>query len=388
MINRIGERFGYASCARPSGELIWIHAASVGESTAALALIESMNKLYTKYHFLITSTTVSSADILNQKIPSNTVHQFIPFDNIIFIKMFLHHWRPTLGIIIESEFWPCLISQCAKICPILWINARISDKSIQRWRYLRQFFIDTIENFSEIISQSELDLTKFKALGVQNIKNLGNIKFANKQLDCDHNLCTQLLGSLKNKRIIVAASTHYEDEQIVLDAIVKLKVHFSDLYFIVIPRHPERKNELITFCAHRNLTYSIESIVHHPQLDKDLYIVDSFGKLGVFYNIADIVFVGGTGVGGHNILEPACFSKLIIFGPDMSNFMGIAREILAADAAIQIQNAESLFSKLLYFLSPGNIHEVQTYRTNALTFVQSQQQILTEYMAVIGRYLG
>ncbi|MCC8399587.1 MAG: lipid IV(A) 3-deoxy-D-manno-octulosonic acid transferase [Rickettsia endosymbiont of Platyusa sonomae] len=395
-IKRMGERFaiGYAHTKR-NETLVWIHAASVGESMIALTLVENINDLWLKrtmpktaLKFLVTSGTKSSAKILQQKLPVNAVHQLIPIDNIIFVKKFFRNWQPTLGIFIESELWPCLISEGKKHCKLLLLNARISDKSFASWKKISSFFRAITSNFSEIIVQSNIDYEKFMQLGMTNINNLGNIKFANKRLPVNEQELTILAQHMATKKIIVFASTHLEDESVLLSIVKPIKQQYPNCYFILIPRHPERKNDIGKACTQLNLTYSIKSEQNIPILTDDLYIVDKFGELGLFFSISYISFVGGSfKQGGHNVLEPAYFANYIIFGPDMSNFANIANEMLANKAATQIQNESDLLNKMEYLLSETGIEEAKIYQTNALEFVNKNQQILGNYLAIIEKYL-
>ncbi len=395
-IKRIGERFAIGHTHTKRNEtLVWIHAASVGESMIALTLVENINNLWLKrtmpktaLKFLVTSGTKSSAKILQQKLPVNAIHQLIPIDNIIFVKKFFQNWQPSLGIFVESELWPCLISEGKKHCKLLLLNARISDKSFESWKKISSFFRSITSNFSEIIVQSNTDFQKFTQLGMTNIDNLGNIKFANKKLPVNEQELTILAQHMSTKRIITFASTHLEDESVLLNVIKPIKQRYPNCYFILIPRHPERKNDIGKACTQLNLTYSIKSEQNIPILTDDLYIVDKFGELGLFFSIAYISFVGGSfKQGGHNVLEPAYFANYIIFGPDMSNSANIANEMLVNKAAIQIQNEIDLLNKIEYLLSEIGIEEAKIYQTNALEFVNKNQQILGNYLAIIEKYL-
>ncbi len=395
-IKNIGERFAIGHTHTKRNEtLVWIHAASVGESIIALTLVENINNLWlkrtmpkTSLKFLVTSGTRSSGKILQQKLPQNAIHQFIPIDNIIFVKKFFRNWQPNLGIFIESELWPCLISEGAKHCELLLLNARISDKSFESWKKISSFFRLVTASFSEIIVQSNRDFQKFTQLGVTNIVNLGNIKFANKKLPVNEQELTILTQHMSGKRVIVFASTHLDDEVVVLNIIKPIKQRHPDCYFILIPRHPERKNDIGKACAQLNLTYSIKSEQNIPILTDDLYIVDKFGELGLFFSIAYISFVGGSfKQGGHNILEPAYFANYIIFGPDMSNSADISNEMLTNKAATQIRDENDLLNKIEYLLSETGTQKAKVYQANALEFVNKNQQILGNYLNIIEKHL-
>ncbi|XVN42333.1 MAG: lipid IV(A) 3-deoxy-D-manno-octulosonic acid transferase [Candidatus Rickettsia vulgarisii] len=390
-IKRIGERFAISKFPmQNNNNLIWIHAASVGESAIALNLVENINNFSSiSLQFLVTSTTRSSAKILQQKLPKNAIHQFIPIDNIIFVRKFFHKWQPHLGIFIESELWPCLISEGSKHCKLLLLNAIISDKSFKRWQKFNSFFKEIVINFNQIIVQSNKDFQKYTGLGVtNNVINLGNIKFANKPLAVNKDELAVLSQHFTNKKIIVFASTHLEDEQVVLKVIKPIKSLFPDCYFILIPRHPERKDDIVKMCNQLGLNYSIKSNNNLPILTDDLYIVDKFGELGLFFSLAYISFIGGSfKQGGHNILEPGYFSNYIIFGPDMNKNTNLANDMLNSHAATQIKNEEDLLNKIKYLLSEKGSTEVKIYQDNALKFVSKNQQILNNYLAIIEKYI-
>lgn len=396
-IKHVCERFAISKISPKKDDfLIWLHAASIGESNIALTLIEAINGLWLKtprskttLRFLVTTGTTSSTALLQQKLPSNAMHQFVPIDNIIFVKKFFRHWQPQLGIFIESELWPALISEGSRYCKLLLVNARLSDKSFKSWKQLSYVFRSIVYNFSQIIVQSDKDFYKFTQLGItNNIINLGNIKFANKQLPVNNLVLNTLITQLNNKKIIVFASTHPEDEQALFSLIKPVKQQYPDCYFILIPRHPERKDDITIRCKEFKLSYRLKSEHSQPILTDDLYIVDTFGELGLFFSVAYLTFIGGSfKQGGHNILEPAYFSNYIIFGPDMSNFADMASNMVNNNAAIQIQDEQELLNKIIYLLAPKGFKEVQTYQTNALKFVNKNQQILSNYLAVIEQYL-
>ncbi|MCZ6903475.1 MAG: lipid IV(A) 3-deoxy-D-manno-octulosonic acid transferase, partial [Rickettsia endosymbiont of Ixodes persulcatus] len=362
--------------------------ASVGESMAALTLIHNISKRHPDVRFLVTSWTKASAKILSTKLPKIATHQFLPIDNIIFTRKFLRNWQPNLGIFIESELWPYAINEGAKQCKLLLVNARISDKSFKAWQKRKNFFQLILKNFSKIIVQSERDLQKFNKLGVSDVINLGNIKFANEKLPVNQEELSKLSSYLNNRRVVVFANTHLEDEEIILPIIKSLKEQFLDCYVILIPRHPERVKSIIDNCKSHNLSATAKSQNDLPVLSDDLYIVDRFDEMGLFFSVATISFIGGSfKQGGHNILEAAYFSNCIIFGPDMSKNTDIAKGVLQHKAAIQIKNGEDLLIKLKYLFRSNNSLELKIYRENALKFVENNQKVLYEYLKVITQFL-
>ncbi|MGI4775932.1 MAG: 3-deoxy-D-manno-octulosonic acid transferase [Janthinobacterium lividum] len=386
-LGRILERFGISSQNRPKGEVIWLHAASVGESNIIVNLIKNITPAQ-KVTYLVTSGTLTSAQILKNKLPINAIHQFLPYDNFIFIRSFLRKWQPYLGIFVEAEIWPSLINEASKTCKLLVINAHISDKSFDKWSLVRSFFQKNMSNFSEVLTQSDRDFNKYEALGLKNLTNLGNIKFSNEKLHVDNLEFEKLHKSFQNRKIIVLASTHPQDEQVILSIIKPIRCIFPSSYFILVPRHSERRNEVALQCDHFNITYSLRSKLLVPNLSDDVYIVDTFGDLGLFYNLAYISFVGGSfSNGGHNPLEPAYFSNLILLGPDMSNYQNITDNMLEYKAAIQFYACHDLLNLLKYYLADENYAETLIYKDNSLFFVKKHQYILERYLSILKKYI-
>lgn len=382
------QRLGFTCAQRLPGKLLWIHAASVGESMIAITLIRALSVSYPKYNFLVTTGTLSSAQILEKSLPQNATHQFTPIDNFLVVRKFLNHWKPDLGIFIESELWPCLITEASNKCNLMLVNARLSDKSYKRWQSKKWLFKLIIDSFKKIIVQSKTDLYKYQQLGCSNPINLGNLKFVNKELAVNKQTLLSLKNLFGNKKIFVAASTHKEDEDVTLQIITNFKQAKINYFPIIVLRHPERRDELASQCYKLGLKFSIRSSRQLALLDNDLFIVDSFGELGLFYSLAFIVFVGGSFKrGGHNLVEPAYFDNIILLGPDMSNFQNIAEEMIEKQSAIQIHNAEELALKVKFFLNEDNVIEADKYRRNAFEFVSDRRETLNNYLREIGRFL-
>lgn len=387
-VKSLMQRLGVIEVTKPKGKLIWMHAASVGESMVAVTLTKALSNLYPNINFLITTGTLSSAKILETSLPANATHQFVPLDNIIIVKRFLSHWKPNLGIFIESEFWPCLVSEAAKKFNIIVVNARLSDKSFNRWMNRKNLFNIIVSRFKLVATQSVTDLKKYKTLGCERAINLGNLKFANKELEVNKAQLKELKNIFQNKPIFVASSTHAEDEEVTLQIIKDFKKDKVDYYPIIILRHPERRNEISKKCRNLGLSFTLRSQNNLPSLEDDLYIVDSFGELGLFYNLSNITFIGGSFKrGGHNLVEPAYFDNIIILGPDMSNFQNIATEMIQEKCAIQISDKAELAKEILFFLDKQNKKKSQELIDNARKFVDNREETLDNYLKEIKKFL-
>lgn len=386
--NSLKERLGFFTKKRPQDPLIWLHAASVGESMIAITLVNAISNKYPGYQFLVTTATLSSANILDKSLPNNAIHHFVPLDNIFIVKKFLEYWQPALGIFIESELWPCLVTSSAARFNILLVNARLSDNSYKNWQKMAWFFAFITDRFNKVLVQSDTDLEKYKHLGSKKAVKIGNLKFANKELKVDQEQLVALKNKFNNKKLFVAASTHKEDEDVILKVIYKLKLENIDYFPIVILRHPERVEDVIAECNKMGMSVTSRKNDVFPDLNKDIFIVDTFGELGLFYSVAQIVFVGGSFKrGGHNLLEPAYFGKVILLGPDMSNFQNIADEMIKKEAAIQVKDINELEEKMKYFLSDQSTNIATKLSQNALGYVENKEKVIENYLKEIGESL-
>lgn len=387
-IQSIKGRFALTKETRPEGKLIWLHAASVGESMVALTIIEALEKKHNNLNFLITTGTISSAKIIAKWKTKNCHHQFTPNDNLISMGIFLRKWNPDLALFIESELWPCMLKETANNCPVLLINARLSDRSYARWQKFNGIFASITDNLSGVLAQSKLDMQKYKDLGAQNVKNFGNLKFSNKELAVNEKDLKAIAKITNNKPVFVAASTHREDEEITVAIIRKLLNEKIRFFSTIVLRHPERRKEVIGLCEYYKLKYSLRSEQSLPNQDDDVYIVDTFGELGTFYSLSDIAFVGGSFKrGGHNLLEPAYFNCAIFVGPDMSNFQNITDDMVSHNAAIQMQNNKDIEEQLRIFLAKGGAQQRQNLANNALKYVKDRQEVLAGYIEAIEKYI-
>lgn len=382
------QRLGFNFTPRSEGKVIWLHAASVGESMIAISLIKSLSGIYPNLNFLITTTTISSSKIIKKWNKGRIYNQFVPLDNIFIVQKFLNYWKPHLTIFIESELWPCLISQASRRSNLLLINGRLSDNTFKIWKKQKKLFQFIVSHFSRILVQSKKDLEKYRELGCIYAKDLGNLKFANQALKVNVKLLNELRQILVHKPVFVASSTHKEDEAVILQIIRTLKEKNTSYYPIIILRHPERNTEIASSCHKLGLTFSLRSQDNLPNSNEDLFIVDTFGELGTFYSLSFIAFIGGSFKrGGHNLMEPAYFRNIIILGPDMSNFQNISDTMIKHDAALQIHDSKELQEKIIFFLDKNNKRIGQKLCDNALKFVKNKEVNLKNYLLEIEYFI-
>src|ERR1700684_1452631 len=236
---RIGERRGVSLGVRPPGPLVWIHGASVGEVLAAAALIEKLRAL--NIRILLTSGTVTSAAIVARRFPADIIHQYVPYDSPRYVGRFLDHWRPSLALFIESDLWPNLIlSSAARRLPMVLINGRMSHRSFPRWRRVNATISALLGRFDVCLAQSQVDAERFTALGSRNVITTGNLKLDVPAPPADAAKLERLMSVTRGRPVIVAASTHPGEEEILAQVHRALAGFFPSLLSVVVPRHADR----------------------------------------------------------------------------------------------------------------------------------------------------
>jgi 3-deoxy-D-manno-octulosonic-acid transferase len=340
---RIAERHGEPSLPRPPGPLVWVHGASVGEFVAVLPLVERIGAR--GLTVLMTTGTVTSAELAQKRLPVGALHQFIPLDVPSFILRFLDHWHPDLALLVESDLWPNIIlSASARKIPIVLVNGRISARSYHRWRGFPRTIEALLRRFDLCMVRSADDAERFGALGAPRISITGNLKFDVPALPVDAAKLAALAGATRGRQVIVAASTHPGEESIIFDAHRHLRTAHPDLLTIIAPRHPQRGSSVADIAATTHLRPALRSHGAQPAGDTDVYVFDTLGELGLIYELAPIVFMGGSLVrhGGQNPIEAIKFGAAILHGPHVSNFADIYDDLGRAGAAALVNDADQL----------------------------------------------
>ncbi|WP_020591166.1 3-deoxy-D-manno-octulosonic acid transferase [Kiloniella laminariae] len=348
------ERLGYTSEPRPAGKLIWIHGASVGESLSILPLIEELNKQHSDLHFLITTGTLTSAQLMAQRLPKNARHQFIPVDLPAAVERFITHWKPDLGLIVESELWPQLIFRTSQHkVPLLLVNGRMSGKSLKSWLRVPFFIRDLLGCFRLVLAQSRQDARHFEQLGAPRVKDNGNLKFAALPLCTCHEALEELHKHIGERPIWFASSTHKPEEVFLARIQKELQKKLPGLLCIIAPRHPDRGEEVLAEIRAEGLTASSRSKDEEITDKTDIYLADTLGELGLFYELSPLVVIGGSLLrkGGQNLLEPARQNCAVICGPEMQNFQEICDAMVSAGAVIKLQSVDELENCLFSLLS-------------------------------------
>lgn len=354
---RVGERRGEASQPRPDGDLIWFHAASVGESLALLELIRRILEERDDVNVLVTTGTVTSAGVMAERLPERAIHQYIPLDARAFVTRFLDHWRPDLAVWCESELWPALICETHKRgVPMMIVNARMSKTSHDRWRFLRGMAGSLLNRFEEALVQDDITAMYLRRLGMpgSRMSVTGTLKEGAAALPCDEDERREMAEHLAGRPVWLAASTHEGEERIVLDAHnIALKVN-PRLLLILAPRHPQRGDEIAQMLQSDRWQFNRRTAGELPEAEAQVYLADTMGELGLWFRVAPTSLVAGSlqPIGGHNPFEPAALGSAILHGPFVTNFVDIYQRLTEAGAARLVTGPDTLAEAVHELLNP------------------------------------
>ncbi len=346
---RVGERRGLSADVRPTGPIVWIHGASVGEVLAAAALIERLR-------------TVTSAAIVAKRFPPDVIHQYVPYDSPRYVARFLDHWRPSLALFIESDLWPNLIlSSAARRLPMVLINGRMSQRSFPRWRRVTGTISALLGRFDVCLAQSQLDADRFTALGSRNVVVTGNLKLDVPAPPADANKLERLMAMTRGRPVVVAASTHPGEEEILTETHRTLARYFPKLLTVIVPRHPDRGEAIAQMIATAGFHANLRSHEDLPSATTDIYVADTMGELGLFYRLAPVVFMGGSLVehGGQNPIEAIKLGASIVHGPHVFNFTDVYEALDSAGGPRLADTQEALVKQLGQLLADPQTREAQ-----------------------------
>ncbi|MGQ3673288.1 3-deoxy-D-manno-octulosonic acid transferase [Xanthobacter sp. TB0136] len=354
---RIGERRGIASAERPEGPLVWVHGASVGEVNCVLPLVGQLRAR--GYAVLLTSGTLTSSRLVERRAPEGVIHQFCPLDATIFISRFLDHWQPDLVLLAESELWPNLLTELGRRnTPTVLVNGRLSARSARRWQRMPKSARALLSRIDLCLAQSELDGERFRTLGTERVDVSGNLKFDVPPPGADALELDAMTRALGRRPVMLAASTHAGEDEMVIAAHMRLREEFPGLITIIAPRHPERGGNIAALGASAGLDTAQRAIGHLPEAETELYVADTIGELGLFYRIAPASFIGGSLVphGGQNPIEAVQLGTVVIHGPHVHNFSDIYTALDNNEGAVAVHDADSLTLAAKTLLSDARRH--------------------------------
>ena len=360
---RFNERLGNYKVPRPQGKLYWMHGASVGESVSMLPLIDKLLKEDPELSILVTTGTLTSAEIMAKRLPKRAFHQFIPFDVPAFAKKLIKHFKPDAVMWFESELWPSLLSEIKKAkIPLILVNGRISDKSFETWKKFKFVSKELLSCFSLCLGQSEQDKNRLILLGAPKTACVGNLKFAGMPLPVDENKLNVLKQQIGSRPVFLLSSTHNDEEERFALYLPWLKENIQDVLTIVAPRHPNRGDDIVRMYRCRNFNVAQRSREEDITPETDIYVADTIGEMGLWYALAAVSFIGGSLIphGGQNFMEPARDKNAVIVGPNMQNFTEMLNRARFYDAVLQVVSAQNVVEEATeLLLSPELLAERQ-----------------------------
>jgi 3-deoxy-D-manno-octulosonic-acid transferase len=373
---RIRERLGFASRSRPDGQLIWIHGASVGECTSVLPLIDALLNGADR-HILMTSGTTTSAKLMEERLPHRALHQFAPLDTPAGIRRFLDHWKPNIGLFVDSEIWPNMVlGAAARNIPLALINGRMSERSFNGWRRTPKMAMALLANYRICLVQNAEGAERLRLLGAHNVQVSGNLKADAPPLPVDAEELAQMQRATKGRPILLAASSHPGEEETLLPAHDSLKRRLPNLLSIIVPRHPTRGGDIAMLCGGRSVAQRSHRAL--PASETEVYVADTMGELGLFYRLAPCAFVGGSLVphGGQNPLEAARLGRAVLAGPHTSNFMAEYARIFEAQGAGRVTSAGDI-ARLAgeWITQPETVEKISLAAAEAATSLAGATEI-------------
>jgi 3-deoxy-D-manno-octulosonic-acid transferase len=392
--NRLCERFGFAKCSKnfrdSNSSIIWIHGVSVGEANCAFFLAEELLKFSPHLKILLTTTTLTSARIIEQKITDyedKIIHQLLPVDVDFFVKKFLNFWHPKAIIFIESEIWPNIIATAKSMAiSTFLVNARISNKSLKNWQKIKKLGFNIFDYFSIIFAQSSEEQIKIQQICANQVMFHGNLKAQTKILNVNEQELRELKKQINNRLVWLCASTHKGEEEIILNIHRKLREDFKDLLTIIVPRHPARINEITALCNQEKIV--IRSKKEDIVDASEIYIADTLNELGIFYSLVDFAFIGGSlfPIGGHNPFEAIKLNCTAISGFGVANFAEIYHELSQNEGVIMVKNSDELYDVVKDFFngkkSAGN------YTNKALQILEKNNYCVKNIIKKIDQILS
>ena len=388
---RVSERFGRYDSIAISGELIWIHAVSVGECEAAFPLIRRIRSEWPELNVLMTCTTATGSSRIQAVLGDGVIHVYLPYDIPWFVSRFLDHFKPMLGIVMETEIWPNLFTEASRRnIPIVIANGRLSDRSVRGYARIKALLQPALESVRAVAAQSSEDALRYRQLGLaeSRVQTVGNIKFdiswTEDQARDSQELRMRLFGS---RLVLVAGSTHPGEEELVLIAFKQLRETFRDLVLVLVPRHPERAKACQALCHETGFTSQALSALDNFSSQDDILVIDRVGELRRFYGTSDLAYIGGSLVphGGQNPLEPLIAGVPVLFGPHMMNFKEIRTLILNAEAGYEIHSPQELAQQATHLLS--NAENAHAMGEGGSRMISANQGALTRLMGCIAPFL-
>ena len=341
-LRHVGERFGRYD-GRIDRPVIWLHTVSVGETRAAEPLVRVLRERWPEHRILLTHMTPTGRDTSEQIFGDRVMRCYLPYDLPGAVARFLSHFQPRFGALLETELWPNLIHAChARSLPLFLVNARLSERSAKRYARVARFARQTLRELTAVAAQTQADAERLATLGARDPTVCGNLKFDRSPRAEDLSLGAQFRAQYGERSVFLAASTREGEEEQVLDAVAQ--VRHPGLLTVIVPRHPQRFDDVARLLADRGLVFERRSDCRAVAPGTQVLLGDSMGELFAYYAACDVAFVGGSllRLGGQNLLEACAVGKPVIVGPYMYNFEEATRLALESGAAQQVGDTTEL----------------------------------------------
>ncbi|MCY4312942.1 MAG: lipid IV(A) 3-deoxy-D-manno-octulosonic acid transferase [Gammaproteobacteria bacterium] len=397
-LDRLPQRFGFGLKiprlvhGKADQPRIWIHAVSVGEVNAAIPLVNRIREKFPEFMIVLTTMTPTGAGQASGCLGDRIIHCYLPYDYPVSVKRFLSHAKPMMAIFMETEIWPNYLAFCAKKqIPIVFANARLSEKSYRGYRIFKQLISTSLGHVNQVAAQSQMDAERLVKLGAEKeaVLVMGNIKFDTVVSNETRQNALDLRNRLESPRPIwIAGSTHPGEEQQILSAHSEMQQSCPDALLILVPRHPERSNEVLHRCAESGFKTMLQtSLKDMLSNETSIMIGDTMGELPMLICASDVAFIGGSlvPVGGHNVLEASAVGVPVIFGPHMFNFHKIADQILAQGAGLQVQDSNELAETVSRLLNDPALRT--NYGIQGKRFVENNQGAAERVFALVEKHL-
>jgi 3-deoxy-D-manno-octulosonic-acid transferase len=387
-LRHVGERYGHYP-QRAQGPLLWLHTVSVGETRAAEPLIKALLEAYPQHTLLLTHMTPTgraTGGELVAKYGARLIQAYLPYDLPGACARFLAHFRPRLGLLMETELWPNLITSAkAHGVPLVLVNARLSQRSQEGYLRFASLIRPALAELSAVAAQTAADARRLESIGARDVRVFGNIKFDVNPSPEKLQLGAQWRQALGDRPIWLAASTREGEEPLILDALARCR---SDVLLLLVPRHPQRFDEVAAWVAERGLALVRRSSGALPDAQTRVWLGDSMGEMPAYFSVADVALIGGTLLpfGGQNLIEAAACGCPVLVGPHTYNFAQATEDSLAAGAARRVADAAEAAETAQRLLDDPAAR--QAMRSAALQFSQAHRGATARTMALIGEIGG
>ena len=373
------DKFVLYKTTRLTRKLIWINAVSIGEAKTAIIVVREILKKNPGVNILFSTSTISAFQVIkSENLRITLIHT--PIDIDFLIKRFLRIWNPSLVIFFESEIWPNVISNVHdKKIKFLICNGRISKKSFKKWKKIFFFSKNIFQKVNFCQAQDYDSYKRFKTLGVKKVEINGNLKFLSEKPKINKQDFIKLKTKLKGKKVITLFSSHEGEEKIFITCAKLLQKKFSNLFFIIIPRHINRSNSINNLIKKNKFNSIFRSDSYNIKKEDTFFIVDTFGELGLFFKLSNLAIVGGSLVkkGGHNPIEAESFNCPLICGPNMQNFSEIAEKMKKEKAGFFLENCNDLEKQISYLLENPKIIKLTIKNFKKLCKFEKSRSIIT-----------